>query len=599
MHAPRPPATVRALTDRLVGAPLRRLLAWLRTVPIDDPVDRRNAPMLQLLLVVIGTVVPVLAALRWQRDWGIGIDVTRELLAMLTMAFAWTCLYLVRVGQFRVAASLLIASSLGLLGVTYATEGLRIQVDVQYLHALPLILGGLLLGRRALWGVAAVLLLVFALGAARDLAMMLDIPALRSAAYAALLRASVGTLIVALILDRAVSALREALLSATRRGEELARTRDRLEREIVEKERSQAQLLHSQKMEAVGRLAGGVAHDFNNILGVILGYASRADAALDPDAADASLAGIRSAAQRGAVVTRRLLSLSRDEAREVAVFDAAAAVRDIAPMLRQLFGQQVQMAAHVAAEPLPVRLDRAEFELALLNIAANARDAMPDGGTVRINVERQHGSVAITVTDSGVGMPPDVIERMFDPFFTTKARGHGTGIGLAVVHRLATEAGGAVRVDSEPGRGTALRLLLPLVDAPPAVTTRPATLRVLLVEDDAELRGLLRDALRAAGCDVLAAGRVREAQALARDAERIDAVVSDFDLPDGTADELFADLAPRLPEAHLLLISALDRSAARRHSRGLRVRTLAKPFAPDRLVRMLLEMAQAGPRRDG
>lgn len=458
---PRPPAV------------WRRLPAWLRDVPIEEPVDRRNAPMLQLILIAFGLVVPAVAALRWSQKWAIvDFDLGGELIGLARVALAWFCLYLVRSGSFRLAVGLFIAGDLAGLAFGYATYGLRAQMSTQIVHAFPLVLGGLLLGRRALWWIACALAAIAAAGAARDILGAGPLPILRVEAWSNLLAALLGFGGIAIVLDRAVSALRESLDTATRRGVALALARDRLECEVVERERTQAQLTHALKMEAIGRIASGIAHDFNNILAVVLGYAGRSRDVADPVAAK-SLEGIRAAARRGALVAQRLLSLGRSEPACRERVDLAELLDAMKPLLAQVFDARVRTTVAVDATALPVLIDRAGLELALLNIAANARDAMPDGGRFEIHAgPGGDGRARISLRDSGTGMPPDVVARMFEPFYTTKPRGAGTGLGLGEVHRVVAEAGGRIDVDSAPGMGTTLRIELPLADPPHVAAAR-------------------------------------------------------------------------------------------------------------------------------
>lgn len=449
------------------AALFRTLRRWLDDVPIEDPIERRNAPTLQLILIAFGLVVPVVAALRWSQKWAIvDVDLGGELIGLARVGLAWICLYFVRNGSFRLAVGLFIAGDLAGLAFGYASYGLRAQLPTQIVHAFPLVLGGLLLGRRALWWIAPALAAIAAAGAARDILGAGPLPILRVEAWSNLLAALLGFGGIAIVLDRAVSALRESLDTATRRGHELARARDRLESEVVERERTQAQLTHALKMEAIGRIASGIAHDFNNVLGLVLGYAGRARDVTDPVAVK-SLDGIRAAARRGAQVAQRLLNLGRSEPSYRERVDVAELLDAVKPLLLQVFDTRVQTTITLEAAALPVLVDRAGFELALLNLAANARDAMPDGGRFDVHAgPAGDGRVCIRLRDSGSGMPPEVVARMFEPFYTTKPRGAGTGLGLGEVRRFVAEAGGSIDVDSAPGAGTTLRIELPLAGPP-------------------------------------------------------------------------------------------------------------------------------------
>jgi len=273
---------------------------------------------------------------------------------------------------------------------------------------------------------------------------------------AGLVQPGLACMIIALILDRLIAKLNHV----DRRAQELDLVCDRLEVEIEEKERSQTQLIHSQKMEAIGHLAGGVAHDFNNLLSVILGYATDPLNIVDFNRATTSLDGIEQVAQRGGTVTRRLLSLTRDTGHR-SVFDIVQIIDDLAPLIRSLFSSKVRIFWELPQHPVLVEMDQDAFELALLNIASNARDAMPEGGTFVLRVVAGVSEVDILFTDTGCGMSQEVVARIFEPFFTTKPAGVGSGIGLAVVYQTIAEAGGQLRASSQVDRGTTLTITLP------------------------------------------------------------------------------------------------------------------------------------------
>jgi signal transduction histidine kinase len=270
-------------------------------------------------------------------------------------------------------------------------------------------------------------------------------------------------MLMAAILDRTISALRESL------AESHARSRE-LQREMAERERAQTQLIHAQKMEAAGRLASGIAHDFNNVLGVILGFANERNRLDDPDpdarrdalALAQALEGVDEAARRGAAINRKLLSFSRQEPARAETFDAGDAMRELEPMLRRLLGSSVRLHVVANESPMPIRIDRSQFELMLFNIAANARDAMPGGGDFDIRVSpAEMSGVEIVLRDNGQGMTETVRELAFEPFFTTKPQCSGTGLGLSVAYSLVRSADGRIEIESAPGAGTTLHIHLP------------------------------------------------------------------------------------------------------------------------------------------
>jgi signal transduction histidine kinase len=228
-------------------------------------------------------------------------------------------------------------------------------------------------------------------------------------------------------------------------------------------------------MEAAGRLASGISHDFNNILDVILGYADQRHDIPDIDDRDArdaaytrSLQGIEVAATRGTAITRKLLSFSRNDTARPKRFDAGDAFDELQPLLRQLFPRSIRLEMPQGGGRFPVRLDHGEFEMMILNIAANARDAMPEGGTFAIALAPgPDGFVEITLSDTGHGMNAELQRRIFEPFFSTKPASDGTGLGLAVTRDLIQGAGGDIRVESMPGKGSTFVMRLPLAEPHP------------------------------------------------------------------------------------------------------------------------------------
>ncbi|MEZ0469226.1 sensor histidine kinase [Luteimonas salinilitoris] len=439
-----------------------RISSWLRRAPISDAVDRRNAPVMQLLLLLYGVALPAnwawhLASRPIPEGWTIVL-----VLDLTTAALALFSVVLIRRGNFRLAIKLFVGALLASLALAYHKLGAHAQLIDQVSVILTLVISGLVLGRRALWTVFGLLLVVFTIGFVAD--------ATNTAQTAQWIRNSLRNapslvlsyLLITILLDRTLTALRESLAESNARRHEL-------QLEMAERERAQAQLVHAQKMEASGRLASGVAHDFNHILDVILGFSAQRhrlpeDAGLaGQNAALAdSLEGVEIAARRGTAITRKLLSFSRKDAPRPEVFDAGHALRELQPMLRQLFPPDVRLALEGDADPAPVRMDRSEFDLMILNIAANARDAMPAQGRFRIRIARTAGNrITIALTDNGEGMQAAVMARIFEPFFSTKSAAEGTGLGLAVIRDLVQAAGGSISVDSAPGTGTTFTIALP------------------------------------------------------------------------------------------------------------------------------------------
>ncbi|MCL1635299.1 ATP-binding protein [Luteimonas sp. SX5] len=447
---------------------LNRVTRWLRGAPITDEVDRRNAPVMQLLLLFYGIALPAnwawhLSSRPIPEGWTIVL-----VLDLITASLALFSVFLIRRGDFRLAIKLFVGALLASLLLAYHMLGAQAQLIDQVSVILTLVISGLVLGRRALWIVFALLMVIFAVGFVAD--------ANNAEQTAQWIRNSMRNapslvlsyLIITIILDRTLTALRESLAESNARRREL-------QLEMAERERAQAQLIHAQKLEATGRLASGVAHDFNNILDVILGFSYQRhrlqDVGSDRERSDAladSLEGVEVAAKRGTAITRKLLSFSRSDLLKLQVFDVTQALSELQPMLRQLFPPTVRLESVTDTAPLPVRMDRSELELMILNIAANARDAMPEGGRFLVATRRAGDSVEIAMTDDGHGMDEQVQRHIFEPFFTTKSAADGTGLGLSVIRDIAAAAGGDIRVDSAIGKGSTFYLRLPLVETEPA-----------------------------------------------------------------------------------------------------------------------------------
>ncbi len=349
---------------------------------------------------------------------------------------------------------------------------------------------------------------------------------------------------------------------------------------------SEEALQHAQRLESIGQLTGGIAHDFNNLLTVIQGNLQVLDE-LPPDADDAYrkqlVAAATRASRRGAELTAKLLAFSRRQVLQPARVDVAAMLASLADMLRRTLDQRIGIDVEVAADGLAVLADPSHLESALLNIAINARDAMPDGGRLRFRADRCEvlpmsvraalddpgagGFVAISIADTGTGMRPDVKERAFEPFFTTKEAGRGTGLGLSTVYGFVKQSRGSVKIDSTPGAGTTVTLYIPgprdaestvpaAVEAPRSV---PSGLRVLLVEDDDEVRAVLATFLEMLGCKVQAASSAEQALQRLDPAARIDLLLTDIVLGPGMrGTELAARASERFKGLAVLLMSGFS-----------------------------------------
>lgn len=393
-------------------------------------------------------------------------DLTTDVL--MTSA-AWTCIWLIRTGRFRRGMHLFLGVVLLSMALNYTVTGM-LGVPFDPMPMILLALAGLILGRRTLWTTFATCVGILAATLLADYLRATLGGGTASVAGVGKAVSLAGIwLIIAIALDRTVAALRNSLEESNARGRELELAYSRLQEEVAERERTRDQLVHAQKMEAVGRLASGVAHDFNNVLGIILGQAAQRERLADKgaQALHGALGDVELAAQRGLAISRKLLNFSRQDVARPQVFDARASLQELLPMLKQLFGARVQLQLDCGDAALPVRMDADRFGLVILNIAANARDAIVDTGTFEISASRQgEGWIALALQDDGQGMTEAIRAKAFDPFFTTKPVGMGTGLGLSVVLDMILEAGGKVELADRQPQGSSVKILLPLVELP-------------------------------------------------------------------------------------------------------------------------------------
>ncbi|MGH7529535.1 MAG: response regulator [Gemmatimonadales bacterium] len=385
--------------------------------------------------------------------------------------------------------------------------------------------------------------------------------------------------------------------------------------EITERKRLEEQLLQAQKMEAVGQLAGGVAHDFNNILTAIVGYADLLAVDLPGDRYQEDLDEIRKAARRAAALTRQLLAFSRKQVLEPRVIDVNSLVQNIDKMLRSLIVENIELRLGLAPNLAPVRADPTQLEQVIMNLAINARDAMPDGGTLTIETDNvtldedyaaHHVSVVpgeyvmLAVSDTGCGMNEETRARIFEPFFTTKPAGRGTGLGLSTVYGIVKQSGGNIWLYSEPGKGTTFKVYLPTTpeaverpERPSAGAARTGGAEtVLIVEDDEPLRRLAHRAIAAAGYTVLQADRGAMALDIARRHKgRIDLLLTDVIMPDTNGRKLADALRAERPGLKVLFMSGYPDGAIVHH--GMLepgVAYLPKPFTTEGVARKIREV---------
>jgi hypothetical protein len=357
-------------------------------------------------------------------------------------------------------------------------------------------------------------------------------------------------------------------------------------RDISRRRAAESELLQAQKLESIGRLAGGIAHDFNNMLFAIHGYAellaedlastNRAD--FDPDRALLNVFAISQAAERAAALTAQLLAFSHQQVISLKVIDVNEAIDGVEPMVRQLIGENMRLVLDLDRDAGHIRADAGQLDQILVNLVVNARDAMPDGGTVTIETAnvvldtsyatdhfdvRPGPYVLLAVTDTGIGMDHETRAHIFEPFFTTKEVGKGTGLGLATTYAIVRQAGGHIWPYSEPGIGTSFKLYFPRVDASatmhaPPVTPAPAVGagRILVVEDEAVVRDMTTQLLSRSGYDVIAVASAAEAMARLRGLDQpIDILVTDVIMPQLSGVELAEWVMDRYPHVGVVLLS--------------------------------------------
>ena len=384
----------------------------------------------------------------------------------------------------------------------------------------------------------------------------------------------------------------------------------------AEQQKADQQLRQAQKMEAVGRLAGGVAHDFNNLLTVIMGYCELMDLELRPDdPLQKSLGEIHEATERAGRLTNQLLAFSRRQVLKPRVIDLNLAITEMEKMLRRLIGEDIDLVVRLQQGLDPVLADPSQVEQVIMNLAVNARDAMPRGGQLTIQTAVEDGSAAadgdgdgapaesmvvLTVSDTGEGMDPDTSARIFEPFFTTKDAGKGTGLGLSTVYGIVHQSGGEITVESEPGLGTTFRMTFPCHEGavPKTLTRSSITLEqaggaetILVLEDNEVLRRLAVRILERCGYSVLEARNGNEARRISAGHDGdIDLLLSDVILPGGSGPETAGTLIAQRPKLRTLFMSGytddviLDRGAELGDAD-----LLEKPFTPQSLAHRVRE----------
>jgi signal transduction histidine kinase len=411
---------------------------------------------------------------------------------------------------------------------------------------------------------------------------------------------------------------REANLRLTTLNQELEeanqatlRANARLTAEIAERERAEEALRQTQKLQAIGRLAGGVAHHFNNLLTVILGNLDLAKAFASENQFVAERLSIAArAADRGAAVTRHLLTFSRQQILRPEILDPSARLPEMVLLLGSALGSDIEIETNIPAGLWAIDIDQAELELTLLNLAINARDAMPEGGVLRISAENRFGGdehlalegeyLVIEVQDNGSGIPSEILPRIFDPFFTTKGIDRGTGLGLSQVYGFAHQSNGAIDVDSVVGRGTVFRLYLPATDTTATVQASEPSHRhpdygtVLIVEDEVDVADVAAAMLQQCGFEVRIASRSQLALELLGRGEHIDLLFSDVLMPGGmNGIDLAEEVERRFPQMKVLLTTGYSDALSDATRRGRQI--IPKPYRSDELCERVCALLQRVP----
>jgi nitrogen-specific signal transduction histidine kinase len=388
--------------------------------------------------------------------------------------------------------------------------------------------------------------------------------------------------------------------------------------DITEAKEREQQLLEAQKLQAVGQLTGGVAHDFNNLLAIIIGTCELlSEQAAGNPALQKTVLQISTAADRGAALTQRLLAFSRKQALKPDIVDLNGLVRNMEPLLGRTLGETIKVRTRLAPDLGVTLSDPGQLENVLVNLALNARDAMPDGGDVVIETRNASFNahddawdnelppgyyVMLAVSDSGVGMTPEVKARAFEPFFTTKSAGRGSGLGLSTVYGFIKQSGGNITIYSEPGHGTTVRVYLPRVEPSETETTVDVAAdapgcneTVLVVEDDPAVRNVVAGMVESLGYQVLEAESGAEALALLESGEAVNLVLSDVVMP-GQIDgwKLAQSVWERWPATRVLLTTGYSDNVLVRHATlDKRTQVISKPYRRSELSQKIREVLDA------
>ena len=390
-------------------------------------------------------------------------------------------------------------------------------------------------------------------------------------------------------------------------------------RDITEKKQLENQLRQSQKMEAIGQLAGGIAHDFNNLLTVIEGYTELLFSNIsDNDPAQNFVRQIKKAADRATALTGQLLAFSRRQILQPKTIDMNVLVGEMSILLKRLIGEDIEFTTLLSPDIGSIKADRSHMEQVLMNLAVNARDAMPDGGVLTVETRavtldsapyEQHQSgirkgsyVLLSISDTGVGMDDETRERVFEPFFTTKEKSKGTGLGLATVYGIVKQSGGHILLDSELGKGTTFKIYLPMIKSKATHKEQPekeatnmhGTETLLVVEDEFMVRELVCDTLRTAGYTILEASNGKQAiEIFLKNETKIDMILTDVIMPEMSGRKMIETISQTHPTVLALYMSGYTDDAIIKHGvldPGMAY--IQKPFSPKALIAKVKEVLE-------
>lgn len=585
---------MRVLEVHVRAAPvLEWMREWLLRPPINDPLDRRHALTIQLLLLFIAVAIPVSWTIRL-----IGGDAPRlSMVTSLSMA-AWAalCLLVLRGGRFRLAVGLFLGAFHLLLLIGYAGDGLQSKLSSQVLHSIGLLLAALLVGRRVLW------LSLLTLALAITLGIWADLRAGRTEIWVVVPRVVFSFLVIALVLDRFATASRDMLLRERRRAEELAQTHLQLSHEMHRRERLQLALGAAERAQNAELLTAGLAHELNNVLAQIYARLDVAQQTLAPDG-DVTLGALRDTIDQTSGRIASILRLVRRDDEPPERLRPHSVLQTLQPRLRAVLAASAELQLELAevGELEVVATDLAQIVLTLFN---NAATAVGQGGCVRVQLLdqplEQRGGCLIKVSDNGPGMDASTLAQIGQTLFASPQQvgeRSQSGLGLVTCRALAERYGGRLRLSSQPGSGTVASVWLPYAQASTEDSEQIEVdhERVLLVDDDQDVCALLSLVLGKAGFQV----DVAESVAAAREAQRgygkrQPLLVMDRNLPDGDGVSLLEEFATH-SRGLLAVFSSVQ--TLREHERErlgqIKLVELAKPYAPDRMVAALRELSAA------